>query len=136
MRWRASNRSLGETNKDTVSNIYVYSTSMSTSSKAVGIKIYSGGYSNTIIKNVTQDTVKTSSGDYAAQIQSMSRLLRILTVLLMALARSTLVGRVWCRPLEPQSTFGQTLIVTLVSHVVLLAEWIFGQAFICYAPLH
>jgi galacturan 1,4-alpha-galacturonidase len=43
---------------------------MSTSAKAVGIKLYPGGYGSAVVKNVTYDGVTISSDDYAAQIQS------------------------------------------------------------------
>jgi galacturan 1,4-alpha-galacturonidase len=55
---------------DTVSNIYVYNAVMTGSTKAVGIKLYPGGFGSAIVKNVTWDTVTVSDVGYAAQIQS------------------------------------------------------------------
>lgn len=55
---------------DTVSNIYVYNATMTGSTKAVGIKVYPGGFGTAIVKNVTWDTVTVSNCGYAAQIQN------------------------------------------------------------------
>jgi len=64
--------SLGETVgvTDTVENIYVYNADMINSFKAVGIKLWPGGYGSAIVKNVTWDTVTVSGCGYAAQVQS------------------------------------------------------------------
>ncbi|KAF4626190.1 hypothetical protein G7Y89_g11973 [Cudoniella acicularis] len=62
--------SLGKSNADVVQNIYVTNANMATSSKAVGIKVYPGGYGTATVKNVTYDGITVSSSDYAAQIQS------------------------------------------------------------------
>ena len=55
---------------DTVQNIYVTNADMSTSAKAVGIKLFPGGYGSAVVKNVTYDGVTVSDCDYAAEIQS------------------------------------------------------------------
>lgn len=62
--------SLGKTNTDTVTNIYVSDATMINSSKAVGIKYYPGGFGNAVVKNVTYDGVTVTNSDYAIQIQS------------------------------------------------------------------
>ncbi|KAH8653103.1 endo-xylogalacturonan hydrolase A [Tricladium varicosporioides] len=62
--------SLGKTNADVVEHVYVTNANMVTSTKAVGIKTYPGGYGTATVRNVTYDGVVVSSSDYAAQIQS------------------------------------------------------------------
>jgi len=43
---------------DTVSNVYVTNADMTTSTKAVGIKLYPGGFGSVVVKNVTFDGVE------------------------------------------------------------------------------
>ncbi|CZR66596.1 probable polygalacturonase 1 precursor [Phialocephala subalpina] len=62
--------SLGKSGSDVVSNVYVYNATMVSSTKAVGIKLYPGGYGTATVSNVTWDTVTVTGCDYAAQIQS------------------------------------------------------------------
>lgn len=62
--------SLGQSGSTFVSNIYVFNVTMISSTKAVGIKLYPGGYGTATVSNVTWDTVTVSGCDYAAQIQS------------------------------------------------------------------
>ena len=52
--------------------MYVARATMISSTKAVGIKVYSGGSSHgtAVVSNVTWDTVTVTGCDYAAQIQS------------------------------------------------------------------
>ncbi|TVY80306.1 Endo-xylogalacturonan hydrolase A [Lachnellula suecica] len=64
--------SLGKTNTDTVTNVYVQSATMINATKAVGIKVYPGGaaHGTSVVSNVTFDGVIVENCDYAAQIQS------------------------------------------------------------------
>ena len=64
--------SLGETNADTVQNVYVTDATMTGCSKAAGIKLYPGGsdHGTATVTNVTWDGVTVSNCDYGAQIQS------------------------------------------------------------------
>ncbi|CAG8972355.1 hypothetical protein HYALB_00005023 [Hymenoscyphus albidus] len=62
--------SLGKTNLDTVSNIYVKGATMKDSTKAVGIKYYPSGYGDAVVKNVTYEDITVDNSDYAIQIQS------------------------------------------------------------------
>ncbi|KAG6864846.1 hypothetical protein C0991_006787 [Blastosporella zonata] len=64
--------SLGKSNNDVVSNIYVSRAKMINSSKATGIKLYDGtsGHGVATVKNVTFDHITVQNCDYAAQIQS------------------------------------------------------------------
>jgi galacturan 1,4-alpha-galacturonidase len=62
--------SLGESNADVVENIYVTNADMSTSAKAVGVKVWPGGYGTATVNNVTYDGVTINGNDYAAQIQT------------------------------------------------------------------
>ncbi|KUJ09607.1 pectin lyase-like protein [Mollisia scopiformis] len=62
--------SLGESGTTFVENIYVYNATMISSTKAVGIKLYPGGYGTATVSNVTWDTVTVTDCAYAAQIQS------------------------------------------------------------------
>lgn len=55
---------------DVVSNIYVKNAIMNTSTKAVGIKLYPGGFGSATVSNVTWDTVTVTGCGYAAQIQN------------------------------------------------------------------
>lgn len=64
--------SLGETNADTVTNVYVSGATMRNCSKAVGIKLYDGGatHGTATVSNVTWDGVTVDNCQYGAQVQS------------------------------------------------------------------
>ncbi|THY03267.1 pectin lyase-like protein [Aureobasidium pullulans] len=64
--------SLGKSNADSVSNIYVSDATMISSSKAVGIKTYpmGNGHGISTVTNVTYTNIKVQNSDYAIQIQS------------------------------------------------------------------
>lgn len=64
--------SLGETNADTVQNIFVTNATMINATKAVGIKLYDGGstHGTSTVTNVTWDGVTVQDCEYGAQIQS------------------------------------------------------------------
>jgi galacturan 1,4-alpha-galacturonidase len=64
--------SLGQTNADFVSNVFVTDATMINSAKAAGIKLYPGGstHGTATVTNVTWDSVTVQNCDYAAQIQS------------------------------------------------------------------
>lgn len=47
--------------------IYSYNADMSTSAKAVEIKLYSGGFGGATVNNVTWDTATIRSDNYAVQ---------------------------------------------------------------------
>lgn len=64
--------SLGSSNDDTVSNIYVEGATMISSAKAVGIKTYPSGdgHGLSTVTNVTYKSVTVKDCEYAIQIQS------------------------------------------------------------------
>ncbi|KAG6821474.1 hypothetical protein H0H93_010198 [Arthromyces matolae] len=64
--------SLGKSNNDVVSNIYVNGATMINSAKATGIKLYDGtsGHGVATVKNVTFSNIVVDNSDYAAQIQA------------------------------------------------------------------
>jgi galacturan 1,4-alpha-galacturonidase len=64
--------SLGKSNADTVSNIYVSDATMISSTKAVGIKTYpiGNGHGVSTVTNVTFNNIRVQNSDYAIQIQS------------------------------------------------------------------
>jgi len=53
--------SLGKSGSDVVSNVYVYNATMVSSTKAVGIKLYPGGYGTATVSNVTWDNCYSDS---------------------------------------------------------------------------
>ncbi|TIA28183.1 pectin lyase-like protein [Aureobasidium pullulans] len=64
--------SLGKSNADSVSNIYVSDATMISSSKAVGIKTYpmGNGHGISTVTNVTYTNIKVQNSDYVIKIQS------------------------------------------------------------------
>ncbi|KAH8662403.1 glycoside hydrolase family 28 protein [Xylariales sp. PMI_506] len=64
--------SLGQSNADYVSNIYVTNLDMINCGKAAGIKLYAGGpdFGTATVTNVTWDTVTVDGCEYGVQIQS------------------------------------------------------------------
>ena len=57
---------------DTVEHIFVSGATMTTSTKAAGIKLYPGGsaHGTAVVRNVTWENVVVDSSEYAFQIQS------------------------------------------------------------------